>query len=98
MSHQHSQPAKKIFIISGSTFNEGTPQKISSALVNSKFLDDWAVIIAIHSYFKLGNKNHSDIVYQNKIKSDFSGFNIYFIAAHEQVAIKKRMDLCTSRS
>lgn len=70
------KPARKILIIGGSTYNENTPQKISKAFMDSKFLDEWAVIIAIHQYFKLrGLKNDGTPITpddsKSKIKLDF---------------------------
>ncbi|BCL33948.1 chemotaxis protein CheB [Nostoc sp. MS1] len=71
------KPARKILIIGGSTFNKNTPQKISKALMDSKFLDEWAVIIAIHQYFKLRGFNKTDRTpinpddFKSKIKLDF---------------------------
>ncbi|MFM7406724.1 MAG: chemotaxis protein CheB [Cuspidothrix sp.] len=72
------KPAKKILIIGGSTFNQNTPKKITKALMDSKFLDEWAVIIAIHQYFQLRgfNKNDRTLIppdhFKSKIKLDFS--------------------------
>ncbi|MBX9259126.1 hypothetical protein H1Q63_35270 [Desmonostoc muscorum CCALA 125] len=75
-SHQ-TQPAKKILVIGGSTYNQNTPKKISQALVDSKFLDEWAVIIAIHGYLKLRETNCPLTRFEDKIKSDFSLSTIF---------------------
>ena len=72
------KPARKILIIGGSTFNQNTPEKITKALMDSNFLDEWAVIIAIHQYFKLRGFNKKDRTpippdqFKSKINLDFS--------------------------
>jgi|688.fasta_scaffold326467_2 hypothetical protein len=72
------KPARKILIISGSTFNQNTPEKITKALMDSNFLDEWAVIIAIHQYFKLRGFDKKDRTpippdqFKSKINLDFS--------------------------
>ncbi|MDJ0616744.1 MAG: hypothetical protein QNJ63_08360 [Calothrix sp. MO_192.B10] len=43
-----SKPANKILCIGASTYNKRTPQSISQALKKTNFLDDWAVIWAVH--------------------------------------------------
>ena len=47
----------KILCIGASTYNDGTPNKINNALIKTNFLEEWAVIIAIHNYFRLYEKN-----------------------------------------
>ncbi|MEA5602439.1 hypothetical protein [Nostoc sp. UHCC 0252] len=72
------KPARKILVIGGSTFNQKTPEKITKALKDSNFLDEWAVIIAIHQYFKLRGFNKNDRIlippdyFKSQIKLDFS--------------------------
>jgi hypothetical protein len=58
MNLQRIQSAKKILVIGGSTFNPNTPNMIRQALIDSNFLYEWAVIIAIHKYLRLRDKNH----------------------------------------
>ena len=50
---QHTKPARKILVIGGSSYNENTLQKIGQALIDSNFMDEWAVIIAIHQLLRL---------------------------------------------
>ena len=47
----------KILCIGASTYDEGTLSKINNALIKINFLEEWAVIIAIHNYFRLHEKN-----------------------------------------
>lgn len=47
----------KILCIGASTYNEGTPNKINNALIETNFLEEWSVIIAIHNYFRLYERN-----------------------------------------
>ncbi|MDB9322356.1 chemotaxis protein CheB [Nodularia spumigena CS-591/04] len=72
MTSQRTQPARKILIIGGSTYNTNTPQKIRQAFIESKFLDEWAVIITIHQYLRLKDKNHPLNKFIAERKSDFS--------------------------
>lgn len=72
MTSQRTQPARKILVISGSTYNTNTPQKSCQAFIDSKFLDEWAVIITIHKYLRLKDKNLPLAEFESKIKSDFS--------------------------
>lgn len=58
MTYQRTQPARKILVIGGSTYNTNTPQKIRQAFIDSQFLDEWAVIITIHQYLRLKDKNN----------------------------------------
>lgn len=67
--------ARKIFVIGGSTYNEKTLEKIRQALIDSKFLDEWAVIIAIHKYLRLNDQQYSLTSFENKIKSELSSSN-----------------------
>jgi len=46
-----------ILCIGASTYNTGTPQKIMDAMIKTNFLQDWAVIIAIHKYLPLYEQN-----------------------------------------
>lgn len=51
----------KILCIGASTYNEETPNQINDALIKTDFLDEWAVIIAIHNYFRLYAPNICEI-------------------------------------
>jgi hypothetical protein len=59
MTDKSSKPARKILVIGGSSYNENTLEKIGQALIDSNFLDEWAVIIAIHKLLKLNAKKKS---------------------------------------
>lgn len=68
---QQTQAARKILVIGGSTYNEKTPEKISKALLDSHFLEEWAVIIAIHKYLRLRDKEPL-AKFEDKIISELS--------------------------
>lgn len=53
-----NEAANKILVIGGSTYNLCTPCKIRDALVDSCFLEQWAVIFANHLYFYPGSTNY----------------------------------------
>lgn len=72
MISQRTQPARKILVIGGSTYNTNTPQKIRQALIDSQFLDEWAVIITIHQYLKLKDKKNPLAKFISERKLDFS--------------------------
>jgi hypothetical protein len=50
-NQQHQNPAKKILCIGGSTYNPGTIKDIQTAFDDSNFLNEWAVVVAIHDYY-----------------------------------------------
>ncbi|HLP88403.1 MAG TPA: chemotaxis protein CheB [Nostocaceae cyanobacterium] len=60
MASKNTNSARKILVIGGSTYNENTPEKIRQAFIDSRFLDEWAVIIAIHQFFKLNTEKPLD--------------------------------------
>lgn len=64
--NSNNQPASKILVIGGSTYNPCTPCKIRDALVQTNFLEEWAVIFANHKYFYPNSEN-----YYSKISHEF---------------------------
>ncbi|WP_071192616.1 chemotaxis protein CheB [Trichormus sp. NMC-1] len=84
--------ARKVLVIGGSSFNEGTPQKIAQALTAPEinFLNEWAVIIAIHQYLSLQDKKGNLDKFKTQITSDFSLVNpskIYFITKPSEIIV-----------
>jgi hypothetical protein len=84
------KPARKILVIGGSTFNQKTPEKITKALMDSNFLDEWAVIIAIHQYFKLRGVNQQDTKGEIKLHFSLPEFKpqIFFISSPGQFTVE----------
>jgi hypothetical protein len=67
----NNQAASKILVIGGSTYNPCTPCKIRDALVKTKFLEEWAVILANHKYWQINDTKINRNVYEFKINSEF---------------------------
>lgn len=79
------QPADKILCIGSSTHNKGTLIKIKEALVDTQFLESWAVIFACHRLFKLNNKNGDTF----KISQELKGLKVIFIDKPEICPIEQ---------
>lgn len=77
----NNQPARKILVIGGSTYNPCTPCKIRDALVKTRFLEEWAVIFANHRYWQINDTNICRNAYEFKISKEFEGIKINLIDA-----------------
>ncbi|MCT7961705.1 chemotaxis protein CheB [Laspinema sp. D1] len=75
ISKNKEKAAQKILCIGGSTLNEGTIEKIKDALIETDFLQEWAVIFVNHLYFKIEEIQE----YKNKIQQEWQGVNIDFV-------------------
>ncbi|WP_416672321.1 hypothetical protein [Egbenema bharatensis] len=67
--------AEKILCIGGSTLNSGTLENLRNSLIQTNFLEDWAIIFANHCYFNLQSAER----YIEKINSDFEGLELVFV-------------------
>ena len=79
-----SKIATKILVIGGSTYNPCTPCKIRDALVDSSFLEEWAVIFANHLYFYPNSQNN-----YHKISHEFYKIPYKTIDKIEKYSINK---------
>ncbi|MBD2694453.1 hypothetical protein [Anabaena catenula] len=87
---QHTKPARKILVIGGSSYNKNTPEKIGQALIHSNFMDEWAVIIAIHKFLRLNDRDETKTV-EKIIKhreQELSLPNISFITKPGQTIVE----------
>lgn len=73
--NSNKQPASKILVIGGSTYNPCTPCKIRDSLVKTRFLEEWAVIFANHKYWQINDNQNNRDVYKFKINSEFKDIN-----------------------
>jgi hypothetical protein len=73
--NSNNQPARKILVIGGSTYNPCTPCKIRDVLVKTRFLEEWAVIFANHKYCQINDQKNNRDVYKFKINSEFKDTN-----------------------
>lgn len=82
-----AKPANKILCIGASTYNIGTPKSISQALKDTNFLDDWAVIIAIHLYLKIDKLEPQKELITNHF-NDIK-HKLVFVDSHSTYSVQK---------
>ncbi|MCT7986401.1 hypothetical protein NG796_24325 [Laspinema sp. A4] len=79
ISKNEGKAVQKILCIGGSTLNKGTIEKIKDALIETKFLQKWAVIFVNHDYFKISYKPAETQISKDKIQKESHGINIKFL-------------------
>lgn len=83
------QPANKILVIGGSTYNPCTPCKIRDALAATNFLEEWAIIFANHGYFRLHHDKYDKNAYELKTYWEFQGANVVLIQELKSYLVEK---------
>ena len=66
---------EKILCVGGSTLNLKTLEYFSEALIETQFLEEWAIIFTNHLYFKTKDVQ----AYRKKIRDDFRELDLVFV-------------------
>ncbi len=85
MSEPNLKKAEKILCIGGSTLNPNTLKNLRDALIQTEFLEEWTVIFANHTYFKLKSLEESI----RKVYTDFDGLEVIPVYENSLYKIEK---------
>ncbi|MGL4503347.1 MAG: chemotaxis protein CheB [Planktothrix sp.] len=92
ISNKEEKAVQKILCIGGSTLNKGTIEKIKDALIETEFLQEWAVIFVKHIYFfvygyKYNFKQPQD--YIEEIKAEWDPIKLFFVDSTNTYSVEK---------